>query len=63
MPGGEALSGEEGPSVGEEQFDAGFDEPPSLLFADARKLLANLIFCSALLRILSTCSGWDYGWL
>jgi len=59
VPGGEALSGEEGPSVGEEQFD----EPPSLLFADARKLLANLIFCSALLRILSTCSGWDNGWL
>ena len=45
--------------MGEEQFA----EPPSLLFADARKLLANLIFCSALLRILSTCSGWDNGWL
>jgi hypothetical protein len=62
VPGGEALSGDEDSSVGEEQFD----EPPSLLFADERderKVLANLIFCSALLRILSTCSGWDYGWL
>ena len=50
------LSGEEGPSVGEEQVD----EPPSLLLADKRTLFANLIFCSALLRILSTwCEGWD----
>ena len=39
--------------MGEEQVD----EPPSLLLADKRTLLANLIFCSALLRILSTWLG------
>ena len=39
--------------MGEEQVD----EPPSLLLADKRTLLANLIFCSVLLRILSTWLG------
>jgi len=43
--------------VGEEQVD----EPPSLLLADKRTLLANLIFCSVLLRILSTWLGIGLG--
>ena len=43
--------------MGEEQVD----EPPSLLLADKRTLLANLIFCSALLRILSTWLGLGLG--
>jgi hypothetical protein len=43
--------------VGEEQVD----DPPSLLPADNRTLLANLIFCSALLRILSTWFGLGSG--
>ena len=43
--------------MGEEQVD----EPPSLLLADKRTLLANLIFCSALLRILSTWLGIGLG--
>ena len=43
--------------MGEEQVD----EPPSLLLADKRTLLANLIFCSVLLRILSTWLGLGLG--
>ncbi len=43
--------------MGEEQVD----EPPSLLLADKRTLLANLIFCNALLRILSTWFGLGLG--
>ena len=43
--------------MGEEQVD----EPPSLLLADKRTLLANLIFCSVLLRILSTWLGIGLG--